>query len=226
MKGITPYCIFCVTHGVLHMVIIWSPPYGSNFVHRGVLNFFFNNINRFTFHCNKAAKVSIQTTKRQEWNVKSRYPPPQPRQSSHVSAVYSSSKSNHPSDIYPPRLRAAILQSTISRCILSMCQSSHIHAIYTPNQNKQSSAVYLPWVRAPMLPPFTWPAMLPQFTSAGQSSHTPLQLTCLSSEQPYSRRLTPELKQPCSGCNPWTNDCDVNPNPNHADATVDGDQDF
>ena len=62
-------------YGVLHMVIIWSTPYGSNFVHRGVLNFFFNNINRFTFHCNKAAKVSIQTTKRQEWNVKSQYPP-------------------------------------------------------------------------------------------------------------------------------------------------------
>ena len=51
------------SYGVLHMVIIWSTPYGSNFVHRGVLNFFFNNINRFTFYCNKAAKVSIQTTK-------------------------------------------------------------------------------------------------------------------------------------------------------------------
>ena len=196
MKGITPYCIFCVTHGVLHMVIIWSTPYGHHMEYSiwssyGVLHmvlilcivefliFFFNNINRFTFHCNKAAKVSIQTTKRQEWNVKSRYHPPPPRQSSHVSAVYSSSKSNHPSDIYPPRLRAAILQSTISRCLLSMCQSSHIHAIYTPNQNKQSSAVYLPWVRAPMLPPFTW----------------------LWSEQPCSRSLPPRVRAailPCS----------------------------
>ena len=104
---------------------------------------------------------------------------PPPRQSSHVSAVYSSSKSNHPSEIYPPRLRAAILQSTISRCLLSMCQSSHIHAIYTPNQNKQSSAVYLPWVRAPMLPPFTW----------------------LWSEQPCSRSLPPRVRAailPCS----------------------------
>ena len=93
MKGITPYCIFCVTHGVLHMVIIWSTPYGHHMEYSiwssyGVLHmvlilcivefliFFFNNINRFTFHCNKAAKVSIQTTKRQEWNVKSQYPPP------------------------------------------------------------------------------------------------------------------------------------------------------
>ena len=28
------------SYGVLHMFIIWSTPYGSNFVHRGVLNFF------------------------------------------------------------------------------------------------------------------------------------------------------------------------------------------
>ena len=42
------------------MVIIWSTPYGSNFVHRGVLNFFFNNINRFTFHCNKKKRMKCK----------------------------------------------------------------------------------------------------------------------------------------------------------------------